>query len=85
MRNVSLLVAIGVNQEGYREVLGIVEGRQGGQGRLERFLKHLKERGLSGVQLIISDACLGLVESLPDFYPEARWQRCVVHFYRNVF
>ena len=49
------------------------------------FLRHLKSRGLSGVQMFISDACLGLVESLGDFYPEALWQRCVVHFYRNVF
>jgi transposase-like protein len=49
------------------------------------FLKHLKERGLGGVQLVISDACLGLTESLHDDYPEAQWQRCTVHFYRNVF
>jgi transposase-like protein len=42
-------------------------------------------RGLKGVELIISDACRGLVESLADYLPEARWQRCVVHFYRNVF
>jgi transposase-like protein len=51
VRNVSLLVAFGVNQEGYREILGIVEGA-----------KDLKERGLTGVELIVSDACLGLVE-----------------------
>ena len=49
------------------------------------FLKHLKQRGLKGVDLIISDACLGLVESMGDFYPDAKWQRCIVHFYRNVF
>jgi transposase-like protein len=49
------------------------------------FLAHLKQRGLAGVQLVISDACLGLVESVAEFYPEAQWQRCVVHFYRNVF
>jgi putative transposase len=48
------------------------------------FLRHLKERGLHGVQLVISDKCLGLLEALGDCYPEARWQRCVVHFYRNV-
>jgi putative transposase len=35
--------------------------------------------------LIISDACRGLVESIADYLPEARWQRCMVHFYRNVF
>ena len=85
VRNVSLLVAIAVNQEGYREVLGIVEGAKEDKAGWSAFLKHLKERGLSGVELIISDACLGLVESLAEVYPEARWQRCVVHFYRNVF
>lgn len=48
-------------------------------------LKDLKQRGLTGVRLIISDPCLGLVEALADVYPDADWQRCVVHFYRNVF
>ena len=45
----------------------------------------MKERGLKGVQLFVSDKCLGLVEILADFYPEAKLQRCVVHFYRNVW
>ena len=45
----------------------------------------MKQRGLKGVQLFVSDKCLGLVENLADFYPEAKWQRCVVHFYRNVW
>ena len=85
MRNVSLLVAFGVNQEGYREILGIVEGAKEDKAGWSAFLKHLKERGLTGVELIVSDACLGLVESLAEVYPEARWQRCAVHFYRNVF
>jgi len=40
---------------------------------------------LKGVKLFISDKCLGLIESLPEFYPEAKWQRCVVHWYRNIF
>uniref|UniRef100_UPI0003209FB4 IS256 family transposase n=1 Tax=Blastopirellula marina TaxID=124 RepID=UPI0003209FB4 len=48
------------------------------------FLRHLKERGLQGVRLITSDKCLGLVEALGEFFPEAAWQRCIVHFYRNV-
>ena len=85
VRNVSLLVAIGVNQEGFREILGIVEGAKEDKAGWSAFLKHLKARGLSSVELIISDACLGLVESAVEFYPEAQWQRCVVHFYRNVF
>ena len=49
------------------------------------FLRYLKERGLSGPRLIVSDKCLGLVEALGEFYPEAQWQRCTVHFYRNVW
>ena len=48
-------------------------------------MRHLKQRGLTGVKLIISDACIGLIESVGEFYPEAKWQRCIVHFYRNVF
>ena len=48
------------------------------------FLRHLKDRGLSGVKLFITDKCLGLVEALGEFFPEAAWQRCVVHWYRNV-
>ena len=49
------------------------------------FLKHLKERGLKGVRLIIPDACIGLAESAAEFFPDAAWQRCVVHWYRNIF
>ncbi len=85
VRNVSLLVAIGVNADGYREILGICEGAKEDKKGWSAFLKHLKERGLKGVELVISDACLGLVESVAEFYPEARWQRCVVHWYRNAF
>ena len=85
VRNVSLLVAIAVNGEGYREILGIVEGAKEDKAGWSGFLKHLKERGLKGVRLIISDACIGLAESAAEYYPDAGWQRCVVHFYRNVF
>ena len=85
VRNVSLLVASAVNTEGYREILGICEGAKEDKAGWSSFLRHLADRGLSGVQLIISDACRGLVESIADYLPEARWQRCMVHFYRNVF
>jgi transposase-like protein len=64
VRNVSLLVAIGVNNEGYREILGICEGAKEDKAGWSSFLKHLKERGLAGVRLIISDACLGLSERI---------------------
>jgi transposase-like protein len=85
VKNVAVLVAIGVDQDGYRNVLGVAEGAKEDKASWTGFLRHLKERGLKGVQLIVSDKCLGLVESLPDFFPDAEWQRCVVHFYRNVF
>ena len=85
VRNVSVLVAIGVSEQGYREVLAAAEGSKEDMASWTAFLRHLKERGLSGVRLFVSDKCLGLIENLAEFYPEARWQRCVVHFYRNVW
>ena len=85
VKNVSVLVAIGVDQDGYRHVLGVQEGAKEDKESWTGFLRHLKKRGLKGVKLFVSDKCLGLVESLADFYPTAKWQRCVVHFYRNVF
>ncbi len=85
VRNVSVLVAIGVAADGYRQVLGVAEGAKEDKAGWSGFLRHLKKRGLTDVKLIISDACLGLMESAGEFYPEAKWQRCIVHFYRNVF
>jgi len=83
--NVAVLVAIGVDSEGYREVLGVCEGAKEDRESWSNFLRSLKKRRLEGVRLFVSDKCLGLVESLGDFYPDANWQRCAVHFYRNVF
>ena len=85
VRNISVLVAIGVDAEGYRQVLGVREGGKEDKAGWSGFLRHLKMRGLKGVELVISDACIGLSESIGDFYPEVKWQRCIVHFYRNVF
>jgi putative transposase len=85
VKNVSVLVAIGVGTDGYRQILGVAEGEKEDLEGWRGFLRHLKDRGLSGVRLIISDACRGLIEAVAEFYPQADWQRCVVHFYRNVF
>lgn len=85
VRNVSLLVAIGVTADGHREILGIMEGPKEDKSGWSAFLRHLVDRGLSGVQLVVSDACRGLVESVTEYLPDTRWQRCVVHFYRNIF
>ena len=85
VKNVSVLAAIGVDQDGYRRILGVAEGHKEDKSGWLAFLKHLKGRGLSGVRLIVSDACLGLRESTAEVFPDAGWQRCAVHFYRNVF
>lgn len=85
VRNVSLLAAIGIGTDGYRKVLGIAEGEKEDKAGWSSFLEHLKTRGLKGVKLVISDACMGLIESIAEYYPETLWQRCVVHFYRNIF
>ena len=85
VNNVAVLAAIGVNQEGYREVIGCAEGAKEDKESWLNFLRYLKERGLQGTQLFISDKCLGLVEALGEVFPGAKWQRCIVHFYRNVF
>lgn len=85
VRKVSVLAAIGVGLDGFRDILGIVEGAQEDKEGWSQFLRHLKQRGLKGVRQIVSDKCLGLVESIGEFFPDALWQRCTVHFYRNVF
>jgi putative transposase len=84
VKNVAVLVAIGVNADGMRAILGVEEGKKEDKDSWLNFMRRLKERGLRGVRLLISDKCLGLVESLGDVFPEAAWQRCIVHFYRNV-
>ena len=85
VKNVSVLAAIGVDQDGFRRMLGVAEGHKEDKAGWLGFLKHLKERGLQGVRLMISDACLGLTEAIAEVFPDADWQRCAVHFYRNVF
>jgi putative transposase len=85
VKNVAVLIGIGVDAEGFRQVLGVCEGAKEDAESWRSFLRQLKERGLSGVKLFVSDKCLGLLEALGEFYPDAAWQRCVVHFYRNVF
>ena len=85
VRTVSVLVAVGIGMDGFRDILGVVEGPKEDTESWRQFLTHLKGRGLTGVQLIVSDKCMGLVEAAAEFYPEARWQRCVVHWYRNIF
>ena len=85
VQNVSILVAIGVNSAGYREILGAAEGMKEDRESWRSFLVWLKERGLKGVRLFIGDKNLGMLETINEVFPESRYQRCMVHFYRNVF
>ena len=84
IQNVSILVAIGVNEEGNRDILGAAEGMKEDKESWRSFFTWLKERGLTGVRLIIGDKNLGMLETIPEVFPEAAYQRCTVHFYRNV-
>ena len=84
VQNVSVLVAIGVSTSGFREILGVAEGSREDAESWRQFLRYLRERGLEQIDLVVSDKSLGFLEALGEFYPEAKWQRCVVHFYRNV-
>ncbi len=76
-------VAIGVNWEGRRCVLGVELANRESQSSWKEFLLGLKQRGLHGVQCVLSDDHAGLRKSIPEVLPEASWQRCYVHFLRN--
>jgi putative transposase len=82
--NVHALVAVGVNGDGGREVLGLdVAASEDGAGWLA-FLRSLTARGLSGVRLVVSDAHRGLVDAIGATLPGASWQRCRTHYLRNL-
>lgn len=80
--NVHALIAVGVNADGHREILGLdVASSEDGAGWLA-FLRSLVARGLSGVQLVVSDAHAGLVNAIGAVLPGAPWQRCRTHYAR---
>ena len=83
--NVAVMVAIGVNSEGRREIVGCAEGFTESKESWKEFLLWLRGRGLSGVRLVTGDKSLGLLGALEEVFPDAKYQRCTVHFYRNVF
>ncbi len=84
VRKVAVLVAIGVREDGGREVLGFDVARVENEAFWTDFLQDLKRRGLDGVRLVISDAHEGLRRAIERTFPEALWQRCKVHFLRNL-
>jgi len=84
VRSTSALIAVGINEEGYREVLGLDIGDSESEGTWERLFKRLKARGLRGVELITSDSHGGLVKAARRQFQGAAWQRCQTHLMRNV-
>ena len=83
--NVAILVAIAVNEDGFREVLGAAEGMKEDKASWVSFFQRLRGRGLDGVKLIVGDKCMGMLEAVGEVFPDAKYQRCTVHFYRNIF
>ena len=84
IENVAILVALGVNEDGNREVIGACEGGKEDTESWLRFFRHLAKRGLRGVRMMTGDKCNGMVEAMLQVFPEAHYQRCMVHFMRNV-
>ena len=82
--NVAVMVAIGVNDDGYREVIGAAEGFTESSECWREFLSWLRSCGLRGVRMLTGDKAAGMVGSIAEVFPEAAYQRCAVHFYRNV-
>jgi len=80
----AVVVAYGLNEDGYRVVIGMAVGASENETFWMEFLRSLVERGLSGVQLAISDAHKGLKKAISTVLTGASWQRCTVHFMRNV-
>lgn len=83
VRSTAVVAAIGVGSDGVRRMLGVAAiDTETHAGRLG-FLRALRERGLSGVRLVVSDAHAGLVRAIAECLPGAGWQRCVVHLERD--
>lgn len=83
IRSRAVLIAIGINWEGRRCVLGVETANRETQSSWKTFLEGLRERGLSGVEFVASDDHAGLRRAVIEILPEAAWQRCYVHFLRN--
>ena len=84
VRQKSLLIATGINADGYREILGMWLGDSESEASWAAFFASLKERGLSGVDLVTSDNHAGLVKAVHTQFQGASWQRCQAHLSRNL-
>lgn len=80
----SVLLAVGINQGGYREILGLMVGDSESEDSWSGFFQWLKGRGLQGVDLVVSDDHRGLVNAGQRHFQGASWQRCQTHLIRNI-
>jgi len=84
VRSTTVMLAVGINEAGQREILGLETAFGETAEGWRRFIGQLKSRGLSGVEVATSDAHEGLVQALREGFPGLIWQRCQAHFRRNV-
>ena len=83
VRSQAVLIAIGINWEGRRCVLGVELANRESASSWRDFLAELRKRSLHGVEFVVSDDHAGLRRAIQEVLPEAGWQRCYVHFLRN--
>jgi transposase-like protein len=83
IRSQAVQIAIGINEDGRRQVLGVEVANRESETSWKDFLLELKRRGLKGVEFVVSDDHPGLKRAIAEVVPEAVWQRCYVHFLRN--
>jgi transposase-like protein len=83
IRSQAVLIAIGINWEGRRQVLAVELANRESATSWKDFVRRLKERGLTGVEFVVSDDHEGLKKAVSELLPQAAWQRCYVHFLRN--
>jgi len=81
--SMAVQIAIGINGDGQRQVLAVETANRESQSSWKEFLLRLKERGLTGVEFVVSDDHAGLKKAISEVLTEAAWQRCYVHFLRN--
>lgn len=84
VRQCALLIACGIDEAGYRHVLGFALGDKESEASWSEFFASLKARGLTGVEFVISDDHAGLVKAVGSHFAGATWQRCQAHFIRNL-
>lgn len=80
----AFMIAMGITGDGRREIIGFGVYENESESTWKQFLSSLKDRGLTDVNMITSDAHTGLIAALKTVYPQVAWQRCQVHFQKNI-